>query len=313
MLLAVLSPLLLSGCADKGRHAFDLGAQALARGDWPACIDENTRVIGLDPSNWQAYVNRAICYLQNNLVVNAIEDANAVIRLNDSTEAGYLIRAEAYDVLERFDEAQADLEHARRLSPGSVMVWLGIARHQVNVRQFEAALAAADSALSIAPNHEAAVSLKGSILIVMRKYTQALAWLQQEMEKPNRMQSINVNNVGFAEAQLGHLSDAQKHLELALSLDSTSSIVWNNLGYVHYRIGNADTARNMVDHAISLDPANAFAHYNRGLIAISLGDTLDACGRFRNATGLGFARRHGPEADSMIDLYCGRTKRLRSH
>lgn len=303
--LVLLSVLFLASCgSDEAKRSFDAGARALQRGDWGLCIEENTNAIRHNRRMWEAYVNRALCYLELNRGLEAVDDAAAAIALNDTALQAYLVRADAYDAIGRPHQAEADLKRALQLDPRDVRVWIGWTHHHMRNRNFERALADIDSTLRLAPGYETAFSLKGSVLIMSKAYAEAIGWLKDEASRTGPMQAINVTNLGFAEAQLGRLQEAKSHLELAVRLDSMSSIAWNNLGYVTFSLGDVNAGKAMVDRAIMLDPMNSYAHYNRGLVALAEGDTLDACDRFRNALDLGFARDHGPEADSMFQLSC---------
>lgn len=294
----------LCSCNDEGKRSFDEGARALARGDWSMCIEENTNAIRHNRKSWEAYVNRAICRLESGDAAGAVDDASTAIQLSDTIEGNYLVRAGAFQALGKMADAEADLRQARKLAPRSPSVLMCWAQHHLILKQYSLALSDLDSALILDPGNRLAVAMKGSVLVQIKRYEDAVGLLLPHSRESSDQLLTNLINLGFAESQLGLFEDAERDLESAMKLDSMNGIVWNNLGYVHFRLGDVEKGKRMIDRAIQLDPSNAYAYYNRGLIALDIDDIVNACVHFHKAASLGFTRDHGPEVDSLIHRYC---------
>ncbi|QPH55290.1 tetratricopeptide repeat protein [Pontivivens ytuae] len=87
---------------------------------------------------------------------------------------------------------------------------------------------------------------RGQFDLALRAYTRA--YLDAD---PDDIGAIELG-LGQANARLGRLWRARRHLERAISADPRSTVAWNNLGVVQMSLGEFPAARNALETAFAL-------------------------------------------------------------
>ncbi len=74
-----------------------------------------TTAISLKPNYVEAYKNRAICYLQMNLLPEALQDCRQAIILKKSDPIAQLICSDVYQKMGQYNKAPMHAEQAQRV------------------------------------------------------------------------------------------------------------------------------------------------------------------------------------------------------
>lgn len=90
----------------------NLGLALINRNEIDKAINVLTQAIALDPTLWQAYVNRSQAYFMKAQYDAALADANSAIAAAPALGTPYLYRASVYRMQGKPDLVQADLDHA---------------------------------------------------------------------------------------------------------------------------------------------------------------------------------------------------------
>lgn len=106
-----------------------------------------------------AYIRRAEIAMQHNLLPLAHEAADYIIKYRPDSDQGYALRAQIHLKNFKFAAAAADYAASARLAPHRADYFLGLARAQLKLYQFEDALAALNHAKQLAPEDETIANL----------------------------------------------------------------------------------------------------------------------------------------------------------
>jgi tetratricopeptide (TPR) repeat protein len=90
-------------------------------------------------------------------------------------------------------------------------------------------------------------------------------------------------NFGESAYQLGKTSDAIKHFERALQIDSNRASVHSSLGVALLETGRPDESLAHLQTAVALDPHDADAHYNLGNTFLAMGRVREAVAEYQQA------------------------------
>jgi tetratricopeptide (TPR) repeat protein len=94
------------------------------------------------------------------------------------------------------------------------------------------------------------------------------------------------NNLGLAQAHLGHLDQATSHFRRAIALDPDMSAPRANLGALLLQSGQVPAALESLEAAADLEPAGARLHYNLAVARLRAGDRDGAIRALRRALAL---------------------------
>jgi tetratricopeptide (TPR) repeat protein len=173
--------------------------------------------------------------------------------------------------------AIAAYEQAVALDSTFVQAWAQLARTRASLygstlsdpAVAEAARAAAERALALAPTSPEGHQALGGYYQVMKDHPRALTEDSTALARaPGNAELLG--NVGGVEALLGRWEAARSHLEQAARLDPRSPA--QGLGYVFLCTRNYPEAERTLDHALQLVPANLLVRHTRAMVALAQGN-----------------------------------------
>ena len=158
-------------------------------------------------------------------------------------------------------DLEAALAMARRaaeLSPEFGFAWARIAELEFSFGRTDKAMAAMDTALSLAPRNAQAVALQGFLLSANGKYTQAAVAFQRAIELDGSLPTSWLG-LGLTKIALGQTEAGREDLQTASTLDPRRAIVRSYLGKAFSHEGNDEMALKELDLSRRLDPADPTA------------------------------------------------------
>lgn len=180
---------------------------------------------------------------------------------------GYLQRAELLADLGRYDDAVTELGFAIALDPTEVRALTLLARVHLAAERPEKALAAADSALAVAPDLVPAWVIRGLALADLRRFHEA-------GEAADRILQLGPDDAyaqRSAAAILGEARNGQQALNAAwrgVELAPEEAQAHLVLGLVSARLELFDLAERAYREALRLDPELAEARHDMGVIRL---------------------------------------------
>jgi Tfp pilus assembly protein PilF len=123
---------------------------------------------------------------------------------------------------------------------------------------------AANIAIKISPNIIEAYTFRGSALMMLFRYEEALLDYDEVVNvEPSSNAYYNKGNALY---KLGKFNDSILSLEMALSNSPANTNAITLLGLVNQALGHPNEALKYFNNALSIDSNAADAHYNRGLL-----------------------------------------------
>ncbi|MBA3260208.1 MAG: protein kinase [Gemmatimonadales bacterium] len=181
-------------------------------------------------------------------------------------------------------QAIAAYEQAVALDSSFALAWAQLARAQamryligaLTPAQAEAARAAAERALALAPNrpegHQALAAYYSSVpRDLVRAYTEDSTALALAPRNGDLLAAV-----GWDERNLGRWEAARGHLEQAARLDPRSGTTAHRLGELLLNIRDYPAAERVLEHALQLLPANLGVRADRATVALAQGHLSQA-------------------------------------
>lgn len=181
----------------------------LQQGKHEAAIKDYTECIRLTPQSPTALVNRAGAWLIILQPDNAIADCNEAIEIDGEYVRAFAARSAAWNRKKNYDKAIDDATTAIKLDPQYVGAYSTRGNAWKNKNRFDKALADYDEAIRLIPNNALAYYNKACCYAVQGQKQQALALLEQALEKGYRkLDYIEKDN------ELDSLRQEARYLEL---------------------------------------------------------------------------------------------------
>ncbi|MFM2269469.1 MAG: hypothetical protein RL757_2910 [Bacteroidota bacterium] len=250
------------------------------RGQNRTFLDQNDRArtdydraLALQPRYFDAFLARAVLFMNTDEPENAINDFNMAIRYSDSsaTILSFLLNNRGLAKRNR-----ADFEGA--------------------IRDFRQAAIYVSTNQSTRENLAAVLLETNQTAAAIEIYEKLLA------ETPN---SANLQMLlGMAHAQNKEFDKAISAYTQALELQPNQPAALNNRGLAHFNMHNYSAALTDINHSIDLYPNDPYAFRNRGMIRVALRQRSAGCEDFQKAIELGFSKRYDLEVAQFIKKYC---------
>ena len=140
-------------------------------------------------------------------------------------------------------------------------------------------------ALEYNPNSVDGLAKMGAILIVQKKYAEAVACLNKAVGiDPEHY--LTRYNLGEALINLGRTREAAEHLRKAIEIDPKSAGAHSNVGLLLQREGKFEEAAAHFEQAIGLDPARAVPHFNLASVMGKMRNPSRAIDEYKEALRL---------------------------
>jgi len=229
-------------------------ADARARRDFTAAIDDLTKAMALAPNDPRYAYDRGVTYAIMSRPLLAMADLNAALKLKPDMIAALVTRSRVHAALGQKAEARDDLDAADRAAAGRPDERLLIG--QVYARQ-------------------------GYDKKAIAEFDQ---WIPGHPKDDHLADALN--DRCWSRALLGvDLDKALTDCNAAVKLSSGSPVMFTSRGLVRYRMGDLDGA--IADYDASLKVTNAaWPLYGRGLARLKKGLTTDGQADLRQASVL---------------------------
>ncbi|VIO79003.1 TPR repeat-containing protein YrrB [Bradyrhizobium ivorense] len=260
---------------NRGIAFYDRGDLDKARADYTAAIQ-------LDPTNADAFHNRADLMLRNGALEAAIADYSQAVGLNGKFSSAYNGRGNALRERGQVDEAIADFNKAIELDPKSPFAYNGRANALRDKGESEKAIKDYAQAISIDPKYATAYIGRANAYSDQSNWAAALADYDAAIAIDSR-DPTGFNNRGTAYQNKGELDKAIADYSQAIALDSKRAAFYFNRALAYHLKEDLDRAAADYSSAIRIDSNYAFAYHNRGLILQRKGDLDRAIADFSKA------------------------------
>lgn len=245
-------------------------------------VDQLSKQIQEQPNNPQLYMLRAKALADNDLMAEAVKDAEKLLELDSSKAVHYQLLADTYFDNNQSKPAIRTLERATARFPQEAQLWHDLAEIQLYVQDYDNATISADQYLKLKPNYAEGLFLKGQILKYSGDTMRAIDHFQMAVEQnSNHLESY------IQLADLMELLDrpiALQYLDNALRIDSTNyDALFQKAQYFHNR-NKFPEAIAAYERLIIAHPMQADPNYNLGLLYMEMKEYEKARSCFDKAT-----------------------------
>ncbi|QJE02134.1 PEP-CTERM system TPR-repeat protein PrsT [Massilia forsythiae] len=262
-----------------------LGRIAYLDGDVAAAHAHAARVLKAQPRSAEALMFEADLLRAEKRHDEAFATYDKVVAIVPQHRSAHIEKAYMAVGLGRYDLAQAELNAASRLAPGSVLVVYTQALLDYSRGRPEAARDSLHKVLRAAPEHMPSVLLAGAVSLKLGSDYLAEHHLRHYLE-------VHPDNVAarkmLATALLGtgHGQQAMGVLEPALKASGKDVELLSIAGQTHLQAGRFERAVDLFGQASALDPSSAGLRTSLGLSRLGQGDNTQAVRELLAATEL---------------------------
>ena len=234
-------------------------------------IDFYTKAIQLNPFYTHAYNNRGNAYQSLNRFEEAIRDYDKAIALNPLYELAYFNRGISYSKLGKHDEAAEDFHKTIILNPKNALAYYYRGISYSSAGKYEEAIQDYDKAIELDPKHVLAYNSRGLSLSALGNHDEAIQDYQKAQELDPRNAVVR-KNLGDVYRELGNDDEAIREYSQAIELDPQYTLAYNNRGISYRNLRRYDEAIQDHKKAIELSPDHPTAYYNLGCVYWALND-----------------------------------------
>jgi len=214
-----------------------------------------------DMINTLDYLNMGTYYFGKGDIKKALEQFQAVLKLNPKDVFTHFVLGYIYDQTGKTDIAIQQYEETLRLDPRYVSAYNDLGTVYNRLGQYDKALEQFRKALELNPDYEESVENIGVVYFSMRDYDQAMKYFEQSL-KMNPKNQKAYNNIGSVYLVRGEYQKAREYIEKSHQLDPQYIDAYNNLGSVQISLGEFDQAIETFQGLLKLNPQHLEGRVN---------------------------------------------------
>jgi putative PEP-CTERM system TPR-repeat lipoprotein len=275
--------------ADDAAAMIGLGRLAFLNGDPAAAYAWADRILARDPKHIDALLFRAELLRAQGQAPQAFAIYDKVLALQPQHRSAHIEKAYTAIGLQRYDMAQAELNAASKLAPGSVLVAYTQALLDFSRGRMQASHDSLLKVLRVAPEHMPSVLLAGVVNLKLGSYYLAEHHFRHYLERdPGHVYARKM--LATALLGSGHGQEALTELEPALNNPQAGAQQDAHLfalaGESYMRTRDFGHAAELFEKASALDPASSSLRTSLGLSRLEKGDTARALRELQAASEL---------------------------
>ena len=225
-------------------------------------------IIEFNPKSYDAYLNRAICYLEIQDYQGVVEDCYLALDLNPESAEAYCTRGAAFYFLADPDSAKKDLNLALSLNSEYPQAYYYLAAVDLDLKNYQAAIEYCDRALEINEKYSYAYLIKAQAYLGFNDFQATIDNCDRALELNNRLlEAYSVR--GFAHCYSGDGRNALFNF-YRVSLIKSSATNLYNLAMIEFTQEMYADALKSCDRCLRLDDKFKFAYYARANIYYEL-------------------------------------------
>ena len=300
LLAARGSAFLATGAADQAKQSFEavlakkpgdgaaligLAAYALSQKDLEGGKRYAAEAVAKDPQNADVWMFTAMLAGREGRSADALMAYDKVLALKPAHRSAHIEKAYLEIGMGKFDLAKADLDAARKATPGGLIITYTQALLDYTQGKNEVAMEAIQKVLRAAPEHMPSVLLAGAIQLNLGQLEQAEQNLKKYLEKfPDTLYARKL--LASVQLRSAHPADAAATLAPALKTTANDPQLLALAGESYMQVRDFSKASEMFEKATVLAPKAATLRTSLGLSKLGQGDKEKAVTEMELATTL---------------------------
>ncbi len=255
---------------DNGNVLIGMARLAMYQKDAAAAENYADQAVKKDPKNTDAWMFKGALARGEGKMPEALAAFTQAATIKADHRTARIEKALVEINLKKFDDAKADLDAARKLTPGSLQLSYTQALLDFTRGQYKAAQESVQKVLKSAPEHMPSILLAGAIELNLGSYKQAEQHLRKYLEAaPDNTYARKL----LAQAQLQTApSEALATLAPALKNPSDDPHLLALAGESYLRTQDFGNATTYLEKATALAPKVAALHTSLGMSKLKQGD-----------------------------------------
>jgi tetratricopeptide (TPR) repeat protein len=285
LLATALVLLAAAGCRDTALDHYNLGIEAMERGDTTAAVTYFESSVAERPADMDAQVNLGVALLGAGQPEQALEHLQIAAQANPADVVVHLNMAEAYKTLGRYQAAKTEYEYALKQDPEMVEALAGYGELLLEAEQYQAASEALLKAITLRPTYAPSQFHMAWLYMRTGRYLDATHYFIRGLRSdPNS----RYGRLGLAESYLSRNmpDDALVEFQKVYAADSTVVAAMIGIGDCQVRGGNWVQAESILRRALEAAPEDPRIHKCLGDAFAGQGRNVEAVGHYRMATQL---------------------------
>lgn len=285
----------VASCRDAAVYHYNLGIDALERGDTTAAVSEFEQSIAERGDDPDAHLNLGVALLGRGDAEGALAQFQIAAEYYPDDVDLHLDMAEAYKQIGRTQAARTEYEFVLKRDPEKIDALSGYGHLMMQSGSMDVAQGQFVKALSIDPNHARSMFHLGWIYLDTARPTEATHYFLRGLQiAPKSL----YGRLGLAEAYKTRGMDPEAMVEFqkAFAMDSTNVDAMAGIGGCQIRSGHYVTAERILEKALAQAPNDPRVLTLLGNVFFALGKSTEAVAHYRRAIQLD---------DSDADAYLG--------
>jgi len=244
---------------------------------------------GLTASEW---FDKGFAEPDENLKV---EYYSRAIKLNPQYAAAYNNRGDAYQALDRIDEAFKDFSKAIEFNAENAPAYINRGNIYQKMEKHSEAVQDFSRAISLNSKYALTYNNRGSSYKKLGKYKKALKDFNMTIQLEPKFNTAYFNR-GDVLRKMGKNQEAISNYTKAIDLDPNNAVALNNRGFSYNNLGQYQNAIQDYQRAIEINPDYAAAYYNLGVVYWTLNRWKDVVQAWEKSLDQSYFNRYLPLA-----------------
>ena len=257
-------------------------------------IDSYSHHLESNPTDYEAYIERAFCSEKLNRYEEAINDYKTAIGLKPGEIDLYRKALIDYLQIENYNKATEMFATMVDIKNKTVNAYQKMSINKIKSGDFEGAIKEINTALDYDNTQDYSHFIKGIAMdslgnyqVAIQSYLKAISAMYVSKDykeaKDKSAYKPYFLNLSIAQRKLGHFDESIKNLNTALNYDNNDSEILCQRGISYYMKGDYLNAVSDFNRSLSLNEKNPLAYYHRGLLFSKQNQYPNAIGDFTNA------------------------------
>jgi tetratricopeptide (TPR) repeat protein len=253
-----------------------------------------SKLIETDPTDYECYIERAVCSEKMNRYEEAINDYRTALNLKPGEIDLYRKALIDYLQIENYNQATEMFSTMVQIKNKTVAAYQKMALDKIKLKDYEGAVKEINTSLDYDNTSDYSHFIKGVAMdsigntqVAIQSYLKAISCMYVTKEykeaKDKAAYKPYFINLAVAQRKAGNLEESLKNLNTALSYDANDFNIYTQRAVTFVSKGDYLNAEVDFTKALQLNDKNAMAYFERGIMNKKLEKYPDAIGDFTNA------------------------------
>ncbi|MBQ3634033.1 MAG: tetratricopeptide repeat protein [Bacteroidales bacterium] len=227
------------------------------------------KAISIAPHNSEGLLEKSYYYASKKLYDLALDCAEKAIKISPLKAEGYAKKANALYHLNRFAEAEKELNYANSLDPNNALTLLNRSSCRLKLAKYNDALD--DAFAYIENNNSYAKGISLIKAVADSSFTLVnIKLLARQKAQPNNPLWFHV--MASVLSDMNRFSESNENFLKAIEVGGENPTLLRRLASNYYKLGDFNTALSYANKAVDLDSTQYYSFSVRSYIARELGD-----------------------------------------